>query len=367
MDLWDFAYLYLLPLVGFFWAGCDCCGGAPPDCTVLADTFDRANSTNLGSDWTETTGDSTIDTNRLKFTTTSAKATCNTDSPTAARVITVKAYGSTANNLARIWCGDWIIEIKFSTTAGSVKIIDSGGTTRSTSATNLNVGLSTDLPVSICYDGSTLEAELDGIDNSYVYYPASISDLTNGLGTGATVSGSVQFNDWDLQLLDGDCPCPLVLAGGDQGCSNCTSTVAAYYWMVDVSGVTNSGTCTSCSNYDRSYILTPTGASTCIGSDPTAQVCCYISAPIPIGVTCSTAPTGPHSARLSLAIVRNFLGFTGFSVRTGWSTTGGIPTFRQTETYQWDCVSRSAYSLAYDSGSPAVCDFSGATVTITSL
>lgn len=54
--------VFVVPM--FFWSGCPCCD--PPTCAILSDDFNRADSTNIGSNWTETSGDWSINANKLK-------------------------------------------------------------------------------------------------------------------------------------------------------------------------------------------------------------------------------------------------------------------------------------------------------------
>src|SRR5205085_11633713 len=60
---------------------CSCC--VLPGCTIFSDTFTRANSTNVGSDWTETNGDWEIDTNSLRTSDSDALILCNTEADVA--------------------------------------------------------------------------------------------------------------------------------------------------------------------------------------------------------------------------------------------------------------------------------------------
>jgi len=43
-----------------------CCKRRPTGCVILDDTFDRSDSTDLGSDWDEKSGNWSIDSNTLK-------------------------------------------------------------------------------------------------------------------------------------------------------------------------------------------------------------------------------------------------------------------------------------------------------------
>jgi hypothetical protein len=69
---WLVWLLVALPVVGFFFPGCKCC------CNY-ADTFNRANNSDIGSDWTVEDGTVSIDTNRLKVTSDTALIVWNTE------------------------------------------------------------------------------------------------------------------------------------------------------------------------------------------------------------------------------------------------------------------------------------------------
>jgi hypothetical protein len=252
----EWLFQYALPLVAFGVCWWPCCG-TPPDCTVFSDDFNRSDSTSLGSDWTETTGDSTITSNTLRFTTTSAKATCNTNSPVAARRIRVKTSGSNANNLARIYIGAWTVEIKFSTSTGYIRILSHLGGIVADSG-NLNVALSTMHPVTICYDGLSISAQLDSISASQVRRATSnISSLVNALGTGGTLSGSVSFDDWVLENLNDDCECGISFTTAS--CTSCATGTTPDAVLLTFTGITGlSGVTNCCNQINGAYLIYPT-------------------------------------------------------------------------------------------------------------
>lgn len=191
---------------------------APTDCEICADTFNRSDSTNVNTGspcgWTETAGDWSIASNALAVSSANAILTCGTNAPAASRLVRAKIKSSTANNLARLLVGNWKVEIKFSTTAGSLKIINSGGTTVGTSPTNLNIAIDTLYTVTACYDSDLhqIRAQVSGIDESFVTANGTITDLTSGLATGGTMSGTTTFDDFELlRNIMPDCPCPMTI------------------------------------------------------------------------------------------------------------------------------------------------------------
>src|SRR5574343_408330 len=78
-------------------------------CVYESDDFDRDDSTDLGAKWTETAGDWSIDTNRLKIVATAdAKVECTTEHPTASTkyIVSVSVTLGTDGDIARVWVDD---------------------------------------------------------------------------------------------------------------------------------------------------------------------------------------------------------------------------------------------------------------------
>jgi hypothetical protein len=359
--------VFALPLLGNLW----CCCDPPIDCTVFEDDFTGEDGTSIGSGFTETTGDATRDSGTLKFTTTGAVATCNTDSPVTARAIVVDGKASTANNLGRILVGDWKVEVKFSTTAGAVRLIDPGGTIRASTATNLDIPLNTFVSIGVCYDGEYLEAEITGIDKTYVRVKPdpAITDLTNGLGTGGTVSGSVAFDNWELLQLNEDCACPFSPGGGDQGCPYCTGFTGPYYWMVVIAGVTNN-ICTNCNNWNGVYILTPNSNNFCFVVNENTRCCCWTA---PNGGDACSENIPPNRiegeyAQCTLQVCATYDGFpAGIRVRMYHARTGGLFVFQEPIATPIDCLGVSNLDIPVLVSAPALCTTSSATCTATAL
>lgn len=190
-----------------------CCSTV--DCDICADNFNRSDSTDISTGsacgWTETAGNATIESNALKFTTTLAKATCNSDATVASRAIRVKALGTNSNNIARVHVGDWVVDVTFSASAGRLRIINPVGSVAAATDATFNVSLNTFHDIVICCSQDRIAAVIDDVTGTFLTYgTGAIADLTNGLGTGSTVSGSVQFDDWQLSEVSDDCPCEIV-------------------------------------------------------------------------------------------------------------------------------------------------------------
>jgi hypothetical protein len=349
----ELLYQYALPLVAFGVCWWPCCGTPPPDCTVFEDNFDRSDSTNLGSDWTETTGNSTITSNALRFTTTNAVATCNTNSPNASRSIKADFSGSATNNIGRIVIGTHKIEVKCSATTGFIRLINPVGSVSESSATNLNFPVATSTPVVVCYDAALgiISASVPSVAGcSFTATGETVVGLTNGLGTGGTVSGSVSWDNFELLDINDDCSCEL----GDRtfGCPDCIDKISPLYMQVDVSGVTNDG-CTNCSSLNGTYILPYDG----IYEGGCNWVLDLVSTLTGCGSP-SSRPTGLSVSLRSGAFHFINIHFTG----------RGTFVYNFPDTTDYDCLTLSlSFPSGVDYPGDTSCNFSGASATLTSL
>lgn len=369
--LWEL--LFAFTLLGISWCfgkKCTCGGGVPPvNCTIFSDDFDRSDSTNLGSNWTETSGDSTIDSGTLKFTTTNAKATCNTNSPAADRVLNVKAAASTANNIGYVYVDTWKIEIRFSTTAGRVRIINPSGSSVASSPTNLNIALNTLLQVRVCYGDGVLRADISTVTNSCISYPASISGLSNGLGTGGTVSGSVWFDDFELKLRDDDCECAIGPCNYDSTCSACIDGIYPQNYTLIYSGIANMGSNTCCTNLNGAYIVPMLGTG-CAGEidlrlNGSAYTSCRGSTLF--SCVCDTENPSSHGDYCVVGLQLSNFSFPKYTTIMGppsnscsrWNVA-----YDFTDETILPCPETSALSFGGGSSSHPTCDFSSATVSV---
>lgn len=374
--------LSLCLLGGFFWC---CCGEPPPpppDCTVFEDDFNRSDSSSLGSDWTENAGDWSIASNALAISSGSAEVKCNTPSPNVERAISVKVRGTVAGNQARVVLGlgggtKWYVHVNFSTTAGSVRIFE-GATERNTSATNLNLALSTFHQLEICYSGGRLEAEIVGVARSYVHYDTTaLTDLNNGLATGTVSSGTVSFEDFVLDDVDEDEDCfrDIVPSGGEQGCLYCTGLRGPYYWLVELAEIVNvsGGTCVHCGLMNLAYVLKPDANIQCFEVIENTACCCWTAPINAFNVCAGSSHPDPATlnGRVTLQVCNSYPGgpshMPGIAVRAYRQPLGGFSVYAHSQSIQIDCKDKSGLSIARLFGSTWSCDDSSATATVTAL
>ena len=189
-----------------------CC---PTGCVYFSDTFDRANNTNLGADWTETSGDWSIDTNRLKIAATdNAKCTCNTTHPTASTkyIVSVSVSLSTDGDVARVFVnnsGQFAEVERITSACGRLRLYD--GTTCKGSC---NVALGGFTRLVVCVEAAKIHVGTGG--SPMLTIPATATSSVVALGTGAC-TGTVLFEDFSLSKHNSDdATCP---ACGDEGCT----------------------------------------------------------------------------------------------------------------------------------------------------
>lgn len=245
--LWAFILWQLsLSLFAFFWGGCPCC-----TCDIFDDLFTRANSTDIGSNWSEDAGDWQIATNKLQSPASAfALATYTGDASNATVHAQVAVRTTSAGDKVRlvVGCtgtGDYFCgELKFGTgvTAANttLKIFQrSGGTdTELATATIKGTAPNLDATIRLCVgtDG-TIYFGL-GTNIGIVADRCGVGAGSVGLATGDTAAGTITFDTFALDKSEGSC---LYCC---RGCSG-ESPLA---WDVTLPALTN-GTCASCSSH----------------------------------------------------------------------------------------------------------------------
>lgn len=185
-------------------------------CVYESDAFDRADSTSLGAKWTETAGDWSIDTNRLKIVATAdAKATCTTTHPTASTkyIVSVSVTLGTDGDIARVWLDDsaFFAEIeRITSTCGRLRLYD-GAVCKG----SVGVALGGYTRLVLCSEGDKVHVGTGG--SPMLTVPATVASSIVALGTGGTCTGTVYFEDFSLSKhFDDDATCP---ACGIEGCT----------------------------------------------------------------------------------------------------------------------------------------------------
>lgn len=189
-----------------------CC--PPAGCDYFSDDFNRADSSDLGSDWTETAGDWSIASNLLAVSTASAVVTCNTTHPTSGTAyrVSVAMCGGQEGDALRAWINN------DPTTFGEVTFHTDGATGRARLrlfVAGTLVG-ETDIwappgewcYVYLCTDGDHVALGVGG--TLYLSAPMTITSSVCGLGTGA-LNGAMpaKFDNFRLtKHYSDDATCP---------------------------------------------------------------------------------------------------------------------------------------------------------------
>lgn len=262
--LWAFILWQLsLSLFAFFWGGCPCC-----TCDIFDDVFTRANSTNIGSNWSEDAGDWSIVSNKLQAPASAhALATYTGDATQTTVHAQVTVRSNTAGDKVRlvVGCtgtGDYFCgELKFGTTVPSanttLKIFHRSGGTDTELATLTLKGTAPNLDATIrlCVgtDGSIYFGL--GTNVGIVADRCGVGAGSVGVATGDTAAGTITFDSWLLDKAEGSC---LYCCRGCAG----ENPLA---WDVTLPTLTN-GTCASCSSHSgQTYRITRCQASAAPG------------------------------------------------------------------------------------------------------
>lgn len=224
--------------------GCGCCG-----CTEFEDVFTRADSSNIGSDWSEESGAWEIASNKLKGTSNgiavyntavsqnSYKVQAVVRSDTANDQVGLVAYYTDANNYYSV-----ILDIGAG--ARTLKIFETSGgvTTERDSASVSAAAVDTDHTISLCitHDGSTARLVARFGASTFAYWEDS-SPLTGPGKAGVyrkSAAGVTTWDDFAIDLTNTD-TCP------DCGIPCCFDELVPVCLKLVVSGLVDN-TCTDC-------------------------------------------------------------------------------------------------------------------------
>lgn len=247
-------------------ADCGCC----PECTIFIDDFNRADSTSLGSNWSEDSGSWEIASNELKCTA-DGKVTAvptHPDSTSHAKVSTVfnctetdvkvriyVDYDGTNYHFAEVSVG--------SAGAGAdseLKLFKhSGGSDTQLGTTRTITGVSTgeDVQFDVCFDGTILEAYIsDGTnDGGATESTTEVGGDQVALECNGIVSGQVTFDPFEyFKHRDATNPsCPDCVT--TEACTNC-ATNAPDTLAVTFASVADD-VCTDCDTSANGTFLVP--------------------------------------------------------------------------------------------------------------
>lgn len=271
-----------LGVVAFFAAGCACCGCNP----IIADDFDRSNSTNLGADWTEQAGNWEINGSALRTTAANAVALHNTPITASNYAVEVEWSSGSTTSGARIYLWqdasnyiacEWTKtqssglgvtrygEITIYQKTGGGAEVELCQVCPVTTTTFLRVYVNQDDGVIIASCSSVrlalpyfLNAPNPGIgSNSAAIAFVSPPDNVIGLGT-TTNSSGMNFDNFAVYEESSSCAQASVCCGTAGQYPPETVTVV-------VDGMSSDGTayCASCGSLDGTYTLTLQGYLPC--------------------------------------------------------------------------------------------------------
>lgn len=215
----------------------------PPTCTIVSDAFDRADDTNIGCLWTETAGTWAISGNKLRVTTTSAKATCNCLHPQDAGAVSIAVtFRSSATDKIRVFVDTVANDyVEFDISGDTVKIFLAAVEQVSVSYT---MAINTDYAVVVTQAQNAISVSSGGtcITACNKVTPAAATDV--GLGTGGTVGGNVDFNDFTLSRAydANNLNCVMVCSSCSWFCDDAAVITAV---VLRMNGITD-GTCGNC-------------------------------------------------------------------------------------------------------------------------
>lgn len=214
---------------------CSCC----ESCSIFTDDFNRADDTNLGSDWSEVSGSWAITSNTLRTSSTSAVCVHDTGYGSAQMKVAVSLQGASGDFLRVIFgyvdsSNYWFAEVKIGAgTAGRFDLYrrSGGSNTLRTSNVSLDIPADTWHNCSVCLTSEAgISAVLDIAGGQTVtagYSTALTTEDAVGVGTGSTASASTQFDDLAVTKAGGDCPeCALP----NVGCGNCDDGLGYYIY-----------------------------------------------------------------------------------------------------------------------------------------
>lgn len=250
-----------------------CCEG----CVYFTDSFNRANGSDLGADWTEVGGDWSIAGNKLAITADNAAAVCgqlgDDEEVTVLVNLTFGAKGDQLQVLVDYVDPNnyWFAQYEAGDPAlnnAIVQIYQRVGGMNNLKATYsaAQIAPTATITAVVCFGATMLNANysLDGgaTISPLVSYPATASTSKCGLGTGIC-GGTVTFDDFQLSAhYDNNDACTRCR----QKCDACEDDKNAERFLLVVAGLP-AGACgnhpDTCADLNASYILNPKAFNPC--------------------------------------------------------------------------------------------------------
>ena len=273
--------------------GCETCGCE--SCDIFSDNFNRADDTDLGSDWSEVSGSWAITSNTLRTSSTSAVCVHDNGTSSSAMSVSCEVQGASGDYLRVIAAYQdasnyWFAEVKIGASGtGRFDLYQrSGGTNTLKSGGTGSIAASTWHTVTVCImfgeNGSTdtVTAQLNSTlaFQRFAYHTETVNDGC-GVGTGST-AGSVQFDNFAVTKTDGSCPkcvldcttcggsgaaplafdvtLPVMERVGSAGCPDCTIFSNQTYRIYQCAPCSWLGVAGTCNGVTYNILLTNTTA-----------------------------------------------------------------------------------------------------------
>jgi hypothetical protein len=208
-----------------------------PTCTIVSDSFGRADSSNIGCGFTETSGSFAIATNKLECTSSTAKATCETIHPQASGAVqvSVSVSGANDNDVIKVWTdatGNNYAQAIVGTSK-TLKVFE-GGVERSSATLTTTAG--TPFTMTVTQSRDSLNVEVGSVCvSAQVNDPAG--PIKVALGTGS-ITSAVTFDSFILYR--GYDSSNTTCQYGCYRCNVCTGTVPRFV-EIEYDGVAAGG------------------------------------------------------------------------------------------------------------------------------
>lgn len=347
--------LETLLIIGFFWAGCPCCGECTP---YFSDNFDDdtiTGWTQVAETWTETGGKLTIDID-------SARIRCDTahpDGSTSMRVQVDMRVTNTSTQLRLIGGSDGTdyhaLRVFFNGSSSEIALIrHASGSDFSLTSATVTLNTDTDYTAYLCLQGGGMVAGIVGVSELSLDLSVQYGDLAE-LATGAAFGGgTASFDNFSVTRVDAECP-----GCSADRCDQCTDGITPFEWEIVVSGIAGSPTCTAggtCADDNGTYIVTiaPVGG-VCDEKILSGDLrCCFeYESPTPF---CR----GSHVYLFVSTVLNANIGFKTAIVNDDFETISDLTPIACADAQNVDCPN-------FQSGTGYWCDTSSATVTVSAL
>lgn len=358
LDIWQWAAthpLLSLLLVGFFWAGCPCCGECTP---FFSDNFDDntiTGWTEIAETWTETGGKLTIDID-------SARIQCDTahpDGSSSMRVQVDMRVTNASTQLRLIGGSDganyYALRVFFDGSSSQIALVRYDGADLVLASSTVTLSTDTDYTGYLCMQGGGIVGGLVGIGELSAVALVDYGDQVE-LATGAAFGGgTASFDNFSATRVDADCPgCTA------DRCDQCTDGITPFEWEIVVSGIAGSPTCTAggtCADDNGTYIVTLASSfgicATKVITDGALKCCFEYQSPTPF---CR----GDWVYLFVSSVLSPNIGFKTAAVDDDFESFSDLTPIVCAEAQNVDCPN-------FQSGAGYWCDTSSATVTVSAL